>query len=176
MGNTHGTAPDTVPASYAQSGEETAFGVKEPNWEMRLPGSWPASSPRHWPRHGQQRPALPDLPASPGSIYSSQMCLADGRGQGAREVLCLSSALSYALPSAGRCRPFPGQDSGCRNEESRAKGDTSNPPTPREAGRAAVQARSSCRGLQEGSGGAFQDTCSAVVPGYCFGFFSWHLP
>lgn len=93
---------------------------------------------------------------------------------GSKGGLCLSSALSYVLPSTGRCRPFPGQDSGCRNEESRAKGDMSNPPPtppPREAGRAAVQARSSCRGLQEGSGGAFQDTCFAVVPGYCFGFF-----
>ena len=93
----HGTAPDTVPASYAQSGEETASGVKEPSWEMWLPGSRPASSPRRWPRHGQQRPAPPDLPASPGSVYLSQMCLAGGRGrEQGRSVLELSAELCAA--------------------------------------------------------------------------------
>lgn len=46
---------------------------------------------------------------------------------GSKGGLCLSSALSYALPSTGGCRPFPGQDGGCRNMESRAKGDMSSP-------------------------------------------------
>lgn len=39
------------------------------------------------------------------AVDSSQMWQAGSEGG-----LCLSSELSYALPSTGRCRPFPGQD------------------------------------------------------------------
>lgn len=47
---------------------------------------------------------------------SQQVCwtflpdVAAGASQMWQAGLCLSSALSYALPSTGRCRPFPGQD------------------------------------------------------------------
>lgn len=98
---------------------------------------------------------------------------------GSKGGLGLSSALSYALPSTGRCRPFPGQDSGCRNEESRAKGDMSNPPTPHRPGKLAEQW---CR-LAAPAGASrkdlvvlFRTRVLQLFQVIVLGFFSWHLP
>lgn len=114
-------------ASYAQSREETAFGVKKPSWEMWLPGSWPATSPRHWPRCSQQAPAPLDLPASPGSVYLSQMWLAGGRG-GSKGGRSLSSALSYVLPAQEGAGPFLGRTGRWVQRREQGWGDMSNPP------------------------------------------------
>lgn len=120
--------------------EETAFGAKEPSWVSRMwpPGSWPATSPRQWPRCSQQPPAPPDLPASPSSVYLSQMWLAGGRGrEQGRSVPELSAELCAA--GTGRCRPFPGQGRTVGAEMGAGLGGTC--PTPRPGQLAEEQCR-----------------------------------
>lgn len=117
-----------------------------------------SAGPSHQP---QLRWFQPDVAAD-----SSQMWRAGSEGG-----LCLSSALSCALPSTGRCQPFPGQDA---DPEMRRAGLR---------GHIRPSAQGSWQRSTAGSQGppgriwwCFSDTCSAVVPGYCvFPFLAFAL-